>query len=299
MKLVEGLLVRGEPDVLDAHLAFQFNAGVDLVLAVDGGSAAGLPEVLEPYRREGLVELVTRELADPKDLARLAVDEHAASWVLVTVPDEFWWPRAPSLKDVLAPVPPRYTVVQGLVRELVMRPGGAGRPTRADLRPVLGQAPATAVTLRGVHRARPPIQPDRNDDADVPLRAWYPIEVFRVPRVGQPARDERALERGLDNGWVVPDSRLHDALQQLELPNAGTGGRHYALPSESRGLGLVAPGVVDDAAYAVECAAVGEVNLVVLDEHIRALEDRITALEDRLWSRVLRRVSRLATRRRV
>ena len=49
---------------------------------------------------------------------------------------------------------------------------------------------------------------------------------------------------------------------------------------------------------AVECAAVGEVDLGVLDSHIRALEARITEVEARLWPRVVRRVSRFAARRR-
>ena len=39
------------------------------------------------------------------------------------------------------------------------------------------------------------------------------------------------------------------------------------------------PTIVDDASYAVECAAVGEVDLVRLDEQIRELELRIAELE--------------------
>ena len=42
------------------------------------------------------------------------------------------------------------------------------------------RAPETRqVTLRHVRRVRPGLTDD--DDGRVPLRAWYPIEVFRVP----------------------------------------------------------------------------------------------------------------------
>jgi hypothetical protein len=57
--------------------------------------------------------------------------------------------------------------------------------------------------------------------------------------------------------------------------------------------------VVDDAAYAVECAAVGEVDLLRLDRHIRELEARIAFLEAQLWPRVLRLLSRLGGAARV
>ena len=87
------------------------------------------------------------------------------------------------------------------------------------------------------------------------------------------------MEHGLAEGRLVVDNRLRDALGRAGRP--------------------AAPSVVDDAAYAAECAAVGEVDLAVLDEHIRALEARITLLEERLWPRVVRRVTRLASRRRV
>ena len=55
-------------------------------------------------------------------MARLAVDEHEADWVLDSETDEFWMPRAETLKDVLVPIPPRYGVVQALVRVFLPRP---------------------------------------------------------------------------------------------------------------------------------------------------------------------------------
>ncbi|WP_410969692.1 hypothetical protein, partial [Salmonella sp. SAL4450] len=78
------------------------------------------------------------------------------------------------------------------------------------------------------------------------------------------------------------DTRLRDALRSLRDASAGAGG--FALPEdgESR-ISFPIPTIVDDASYAVECAAVGEVDLVRLDRHIRELEHRIAVLEARFW----------------
>jgi hypothetical protein len=107
------------------------------------------------------------------------------------------------------------------------------------------------------------------------------------------------LSRGLEEGALVVDERLRDALHVLR-PAAGETsppGREFLLPAEASGrLTFRIPDIVDDAAYAVDCAAVGEVDLARLDRHIRELEDRIAWLEDRLWPRVLRTLSRLVHR---
>ncbi len=65
-------------------------------------------------------------------LAGLAVTEHAADWVIDSGVNEFWWPRAESLKDALVAIPPRYTVVQALVRRFLP---GAGRRSSNDAWP--------------------------------------------------------------------------------------------------------------------------------------------------------------------
>ena len=306
MRLVEALVVRGEAEVLDAHLSFQLNAGVDFVLAAADASSAAAAAVLESYASEGYLERIpappgANEAEQQARLARIAADAHGADWVISTAPEEFWWPRAESLKAVLEPVPPRYTIVQALVRALAPRPGSEGDfAARMTVRAVLdaARAPETREgTLRHVRRVRPGLTDD--DDGRVPLRAWYPIEVFRVPMPGggeaEPAGER--IAHGLADGSLVIDERLRDALRRLGATPAAGPARRYALPSEtSRGAGLVVPSVVDDAAYAVECAAAGEVDLALLDEQIRDLEGRITELESGFWPRVVRKLSRSATR---
>ena len=109
----------------------------------------------------------------------------------------------------------------------------------------------------------------------VPLRAWYPLEVFRYPAEG--AWDRSRIDAGLADGSLVVDTRLRDTVAE--------GTTSFPVPS-----------IVDDSSYAVECAAVGEVDLVRLDRQIRDLELRIAELEARFWPRVRQRLKQLARR---
>ena len=64
MRVVLTLLVRDEADIVDAHLAFHFAAGVDFVIATDHRSGDGTSEVLEPYAREGVLRVIREESQD-------------------------------------------------------------------------------------------------------------------------------------------------------------------------------------------------------------------------------------------
>ncbi len=105
--------VRGAPEALAAFLDFHHAAGVDVVV-VGGEVDPGAVAVLERHERDGFVRRILS--SSQTDLARFATDELGVDWVLPAATDELWWPRGESLKDVLAVIPPRYGVVQGLVR---------------------------------------------------------------------------------------------------------------------------------------------------------------------------------------
>ena len=305
MKLVETLVVRDEADVVDAQIAFHLNAGVDLVIATDHESGDGTTEILQSYERAGYLRLI-REKGEARDaewrtrMARLAATEHSADWVINSGTDEFWWPRGESLKDVLAPIPPRYTTVQGLRRPFLPRPDGDRFfAERMTVRRSLEGAPtppasSLASILRPVHRGDPNVVVHADGTLtlarNVPLRAWYPIEVLHFPdRASADFGDERLA------GSVVDDERLRNALRALReaVGAEGKSGRAFALPEQGAGLlSFRTPDVVDDAAYAVECAAVGEVDLPGLERYVAELEERVRWLEQRLWPRVLRRLSR-------
>jgi len=286
MKLVMTLTPGADAEVLDAQIAYHLNAGVDLVLTPTAASQDA-EEALERYVRDGYV---VKAPSAGAALADRAVGEHGGDWVIDAHAGEFWWPRGEGLKDVLIPIPPRYTIVQALARPFVPRHDGSGsfedrmtvrRPVEHDLD---GEEAAETRLLRPVYRGRP--GPGRG--GQVPLRAWYPIEVFQFPARGEPGVGEEELSRGVAEQTLVVDDRLRDSLRALR------GGQGFRLPADGvSALTFRSPDVVDDAAYAVECAAVGEVDLLRLDKHIRELEARIAFLEAQFWPRVLRLLSRL------
>ena len=295
MSLVSITAPGGDAELLDAHLAFHLNAGVDVVIVDASGGADAVAGVLGSYERSGHVRRASGSLTE---LGRLAVAEYGAEWLFATAEDEFWWPRGESLKDVLAVVPARYAVVQALVREFGDSSGSSGffaedRISRVSLLET-EQSPREPLArmLRPLYRGSPSIEIDLHDwtlgGRRVPLRAWYPIEVLRF-----------AAPPAIDEGRLVDDTRLRDALRALREDSDSAGAGSYALPVA--GVGRVAfpvPNVVDDASYAIECAAVGEVDLTRLDRQIRELEARITELEAEFWPRFRSTVRRLARRRR-
>lgn len=301
MTLVLTLTASGEPALAEAQVAFHLNAGADFVIATADKPDEALRAALGPYDDAGFLRFArssrSGEMATQTELARLAATEHAADWVINCAAGEFWWPRGTSLADVLAPIPPRYTVVQALRRffvagnesdEQLFSEGLTNRRTHASGAGEARTPPATL--LRPVHRGDPEVvvQPDGSLSLGrtVPLRAWYPIEAFQLPAV------ESSSPTGADCGAVVADFRLRDALRALAV-HAGGGPRRFRLPGEGEPLAFRTPDIVEDAAYAAECAAVGEVDLPGLERYIDELEQRVAWLETGFWPRVLRAASRV------
>ncbi len=271
-------------DHLDDFLRFHRAAGIDAVVL--GGTSLSRSAALEQYAQDGFVKQVEGSPSQT-DLARIAVDERGADWVIPTTLEELWWPRGESLQDVLAIIPPRYGVVQGLVRQFVgtNEPSGSGgspfasRTVRTSLLGPDGAGGASLEKLlRPIFRAGSKMSIDAHDSTlggrRIPLRAWYPVEVFDY---SAGTVDQARIDAGLADGTYVVDTRARHVL--------AAGVSSFPVPS-----------IVDDSSYAVECAAVGEVDLVRLDRQIRELESRIAALEARLWPTVRRTLRRLARR---
>lgn len=106
------------------------------------------------------------------------------------------------------------------------------------------------------------------------------------------------LEAGLADGRLVVDTRLRDTLRSLRLTTEDSArtGRAFALPGEAAGLIFRLPTLVDEAAYAVEAAALGEADVIRLQRRLDLLERRLASLELRLPARVYRKASRAAKR---
>jgi hypothetical protein len=251
-------------------------------------------------------------------MARLAATDFQADWVINSNADEFWWPRGADLKEVLKSLPPRYGVVGAFCRAFVPRPDESAFFAE---RMAVRLSPEAAVdnpsgqfrpSFEIIHRAHPGVTVRRGSHAvgDVflqPLRGWYPVELLQFPLRSEDddgyrrlVVDDDALERGLDEGSLVLDTRLRDALRVLTgaedrpLPAADA---RFALPGQdSPRLRFPRPSVVEDAAYAVEAAVLGEADSVRLQRRLDELERRLALLERSPWRRLGRRSRRVIAR---
>ncbi len=95
-------------DILQDFLEWHLHQGVDLIIAVDGGSTDGSREMLDHYSKTHPVvwyPLPERDLTKylPADeMAALARDTYAADWIVYADVDEFLCTRGPDLQAVLA-----------------------------------------------------------------------------------------------------------------------------------------------------------------------------------------------------
>jgi hypothetical protein len=237
MKLVMTLLARDEADIVDAQIAFHLSTGVDFVIATDNLSQDGTTEILERYAAEGRLHLIHERGDDLRQsewvtrMARLAATEFEADWVINADADEFWLPRAPSLKHVLRSVPRPYGVVRGAWRNFVpLEDDGRFFAERMTVRLCTpGYQPAPLGThAKSAHRAARDVRIGRgNHEAFstelVPLRGWFPIEILHFPlRSLEQCRRKYvtqfvALEKNAEKGIPPHMARAYDAYRHGRL----------------------------------------------------------------------------------
>jgi len=104
---------------------------------------------------------------------------------------------------------------------------------------------------------------------------------------------DHELARGREEGRLVVDTRLRDALRSLR---AGPGEAEYPLPGDAPPLTFATPTLVEDADYAVEAAVLGEADVVRLQRRLDTLERRLATIEQRLPNRVYRKAAGAAKR---
>jgi hypothetical protein len=339
VKLALTLLAKNEADVIDANIAYHLGAGVDFVVATDNGSADGTLEILERYEQNGVLHLIREPSTDFRQgdwvtrMARLAADR-GADWVINADADEFWWPRAGNLKEVLERLPERYGIVHGVWRPFVARPDdGSHFAERMTVRLSM-QAAINDPTnpfrpaRKAMHRAHRKVRVrDGNHDVEgtplVKLQGWYPLEVFHLPLRSR-AQVETKYAGGARRGLrFVPDEDRLDAAadplvvddQELErglaenllvedtrlrdalrtLAGASPLPEHAELRREL--LTFPRPSVVDDALFAVEAAVVSQADDVRVRRQVDDLERRVQTLEAQVGARAQRLVERLLRRR--
>ena len=219
------LVARNEADIVDAHIAFHLNAGVDFVVAMDNGSEDGTTEILESYARDGYVHL-TRDDGDLRqkewvtELARRAATDFEADWVINSDADEFWWPRGGSLKDVFALVPARFGSVRGMWRHFPPRPHGddffAERMTVRVLNPGANDNSPYSPRFKTAHRADPEVTVLSGNHRAIgrnllPLSGWYPIDVLHFPFRSLEQFSEKLLRR-----WALDPSRFRRSAHEAD-----------------------------------------------------------------------------------
>jgi hypothetical protein len=252
VKLALATRIGNGTELLDAQLDFHLAAGVDVVV-VESDGAFALPE---RFTRAGTVELVRAS-------AREAVEELGADWVIESGPDEFWWPRGGTLKQLLEPVSPTYGSVQALPRRFV--PVTAAGPVAERMIYRLAQS----AERRFVRRAGP------GGEELSPIRGWYPIEVLRLAADNLGHYDEEALRLGVDQGSLTVDTRLRDALRTI---------------AEGRPPGFERVGVAEEARFATDLAALRDAEVADTRQRLDKLELRLAAVEVGLVESVKRRL---------
>ena len=338
MKLALTLLAKNEADVIDANIAYHLGAGVDLVVATDNGSTDGTLEILERYESEGVLHLIREPSTDFRQgewvtrMARLAADR-GADWVINADADEFWWPRAGNLKEVLERLPERYGIVHGVWRPFVARPDdGSHFAERMTVRLSM-QAAINDPTnpfrpaRKAMHRAHPNVRVrDGNHDVEgtplVKLQGWYPLEVFHLPLRSR-AQVETKYAGGARRGLrFVPDEDRLDAaadplvVDEVELQRglaenllledtrlrdalrtlAGASPLPEQVEFRREVLTFPRPSVVDDAMFAVEASVVSQADEVRVRRQVDDLERRVQTLEAQIGARAQRVVERLLRR---
>jgi len=97
-----------QSDILEDFLDWHLDLGVDLILALDGGSTDGTRDVLERYARTERVvwfalperDMTKYSIADA--LPAMARDRYSADWIIYCDVDEFVCTHAKNLRTVLA-----------------------------------------------------------------------------------------------------------------------------------------------------------------------------------------------------
>ena len=338
MKLALTLLAKNEADVIDANIAYHLGAGVDLVVATDNGSTDGTLEILERYEGQGVLHLLREPSTDFRQgewvtrMARLAADR-GADWVINADADEFWWPRAGNLKEVLERLPERYGIVHGVWRPFIARPDdGSHFAERMTVRLSM-QAAINDPTnpfrpaRKAMHRAHPNVRVrDGNHDVEgtplVKLQGWYPLEVFHLPLRSR-AQVETKYAGGARRGLrFVPDEDRLDAaadplvVDEVELQRglaenllvedtrlrdalrtlAGASPLPEQVEFRREVLTFPRPSVVDDAMFAVEASVVSQADEVRVRRQVDDLERRVQTLEAQIGARAQRVVERLLRR---
>jgi hypothetical protein len=229
MRLVMTLLVRDEADIVRENLDFHFAQGIDFAIVMDNGSTDGTAEILEEYAARGLIRLIHRPGAfDPEpwvnELVGIAIREEGADWVLPNDADEFWLPRAGTLKELLATLPDEIGAVVAQRHNFLPAPEGPEpwwermtRRARVSL-----NAHGRPLPPKIVHRAHPGLRIRRGNHRRMPPREGRVLRTDAVEVLHFQMRSYAQFERRV----IQIGSAL---VGRDDLPGAGGPGAQAAV----------------------------------------------------------------------
>lgn len=106
-KIVLLVVPSNQGDILKDYIEWHLDLGVDLILAEDVGSTDNTREILESFSQRGSLQWST--LPDrnrsgyraEETLVKVAIDRHAADWIIMNDVDEFLCPQKEELRTTL------------------------------------------------------------------------------------------------------------------------------------------------------------------------------------------------------
>ena len=237
MKLVMTLLVRDEQDIVRENLDFHLAQGVDEVIVTDNGSEDATVEILREYESQGVLRLLLEPTDDYSQgrwvtrMARLAATG-GADWVINNDADEFWWPRAGSLKSIFDRLDDEAGLVVARRQNFVPRPED-GRPfwermtlrERESLNPLgkplppklAHRAHPEIAVAQGNHKVEGAQLGERLDDGSIeilhfPMRTYGQFE-NKIVKGGRAYGRNRELPQRTGRTW----RRLYEAWEEGRL----------------------------------------------------------------------------------
>jgi hypothetical protein len=111
------VLCRNEEDIINDMISFHLNRGVKIIIATDNSSSDSTREILATYEQQGVLVLLDEKnhIHDQSvwvsNMARIAVEEFGADWVIHADADEFWWPNSGNLQHDLRKIPQHHLAI--------------------------------------------------------------------------------------------------------------------------------------------------------------------------------------------
>jgi hypothetical protein len=270
-----GITVRAGANhaILEANIAFHLRAGANAIAVWAPDDASNALEVLQDLKVDERVRRVPPE-PTTAEVGTRAAQELAVDWLIQTDSNEFWWPRGPSIPDVLSVVPSGCNAAQGITRTLLPTADEGPFEDVFTMR-LSPRAPSIDRRWRPTRRFAVRSSSLGVDTSDLdPLWGYYPFEVLVLAVDGSVERDIAASRRAEELDVLVPDTRLSDVLGELRAAPAG---HRFSRAGPALELPPVDP--AEEAVFALEAAVVDELELARAREQLDALSGRLSELE--------------------